>query len=120
MTDERCSKMLWQGFHQFNCRNKPKMTHEGKGYCGLHDPVKRAAKQAERDAKWQAQWEARDAAQEAAQREQRKAEHALRWHDDLVKALTEAAGYCEHGGYEGAAEAYRDLLAQIKANAPDD
>ena len=115
MTDERCSKMLWQGFHQFNCRNKPKMTHEGKGYCGLHDPVKRAAKQAERDAKWQAQWEARDAAQEAAQREQRKAEHALRWHDTLVGMLDSLSRNVGHDLAIG----IETLLAQIKADVPN-
>lgn len=34
------------------CGKPAKMEHEGKCYCGRHDPVKRAAKNAERHARW--------------------------------------------------------------------
>ena len=35
----------------YPCSYKAKMHHEGKGYCGVHDPVKKAARVAEREAK---------------------------------------------------------------------
>ena len=40
--------------HRYPCTYKAKMQHEGKGYCGIHDPVKKAAREAERKAKYDA------------------------------------------------------------------
>jgi len=40
------------------CQKPAKMQHDGKWYCGVHDPVKRKAKDAERQAAWAAQYEA--------------------------------------------------------------
>lgn len=49
------------GFH--TCGNKAKMQHDGKWYCGVHDPVKRAAQQKKRDAEWRAKYDATRAAE---------------------------------------------------------
>lgn len=34
------------------CGKPAKVDHDGKRYCGIHDPVKKAKKRADRDAKW--------------------------------------------------------------------
>lgn len=47
-----CNPAGWGG----RCGKPAKMQHNGKFYCGVHDPVKRAAKHAERDAAWRAKW----------------------------------------------------------------
>ncbi len=47
------------GWHYYPCGNKAKMQHEGKGYCGVHDPVKREVKRKAQSAKWSAGFKAR-------------------------------------------------------------
>ena len=64
--------------HRYPCTYKVKMHHEGKGYCGVHDPVKKAAREAERLARW-----------DAETKRQLGQAHKLRTWDGLVKALEE-------------------------------
>lgn len=82
-----CSDSTYNNGWFHPCRNKAKMTHEGKGYCGIHDPVKKAAKRAERDAKWQAEWDAKLARSAVVEAHQKAAEHALKHHAALVAML---------------------------------
>jgi hypothetical protein len=65
---ERCSQLRMVGFHDYQCRNRAKMTYEGKPYCLVHDPVKRAAKANARYAAWVATRDANANAMERARR----------------------------------------------------
>jgi len=56
------------GWHRWKCGKTAKVEHEGKHYCGTHDPVKLAARRAEKAAKWNAQWASQDAARNEARR----------------------------------------------------
>ena len=50
----RCSARVnygdWGRSHQ--CENRAKMEHEGKHFCGVHDPVKRDARDAAKREEW--------------------------------------------------------------------
>jgi len=37
------------GFRSAQCGNKAKVEHNGKRYCGIHDPVRRAERQAKHE-----------------------------------------------------------------------
>ena len=69
----------------YRCSKRASMTHEGKGYCGIHDPVKKAARQAERDARWKADWDARDRAREEAEERERQRKADLEQLLDLAQ-----------------------------------
>lgn len=47
------------GFHFYNCGKRAKTTHEGKPYCGIHDPERLAAIRAKNSAKWEADYAAK-------------------------------------------------------------
>ena len=65
MTDtqtDKCSGSTYDpsGFgNYYPCQYKAKMQHEGKGYCGVHDPVRRKEKRAAQSAKWRQDFAAR-------------------------------------------------------------
>ncbi len=52
------------GFNDKRCGNPAKMTHEGKPFCGVHDPVKRQAKWAAESDANRAKWAALDTRRE--------------------------------------------------------
>lgn len=54
---EECQQIIHSDWTRYQCRKRAKMMHEGKYYCGIHDPAKRAAKRAECDKKWKTQWD---------------------------------------------------------------
>jgi uncharacterized Zn finger protein (UPF0148 family) len=73
-------------WHRIACGKTAKVEHEGKWYCGIHDPVKKAAKDKEREAKWKAQWELdaqrnrmQSAAPELYERLQATTDYMARW-----------------------------------------
>ena len=84
-TPERCSTLTF-GANSWGhpCTNKVKMHHEDKGYCGVHDPVRRKEKQAAQSAKWQQDFAARMKHSEESQ-------HKLNTYDDLLDALRQIA-----------------------------
>ena len=94
MTDtQTCSAQAYSGDGRFGdwypCRNKTKMQHEGKGYCGVHDPVKREAKREVSQAKWDADMK------RAIERS-----HKLNTYQDLLDALRgmlDTYGENQHG-----------------------
>ena len=53
----RCSARVVYGDwgHSNQCENRAKMEHEGKHFCGVHDPVKRKAKEDAKRDEWNAQ-----------------------------------------------------------------
>jgi hypothetical protein len=53
-----CEKNVWGGYTTHKCMKTAKMQHKGVWYCGIHDPVQKAAKDAAREAKWQVEWAA--------------------------------------------------------------
>ncbi len=58
----KCSAEMYDPTGRGNwrrCSYRSKMHHKGKGYCGIHDPVKKAARAAEQRAKWSAAFKAR-------------------------------------------------------------
>ncbi len=52
---ERCCFDVGKGYHVTLCANPGKVQVDGKWYCGVHDPIKKAAKQAATNAKWAAE-----------------------------------------------------------------
>jgi uncharacterized Zn finger protein (UPF0148 family) len=48
--------VAWPRYHA--CGRSAKVERDGKWYCGIHDPVKRAEKAAVQHAKWMAELEA--------------------------------------------------------------
>jgi len=54
-----CERVYSSSYPGHTCGNPAKMEHEGKPYCGIHDPVKRAAREAASKAKWDALWKAK-------------------------------------------------------------
>ncbi len=75
------------------------MEHEGKGYCGIHDPVKQKAKQAVRDKRWREEWDARDRERKALRERERIAANS-------VKALERI-----RDGHNNPRELARDVLS---------
>ena len=56
----RCEETLRSGgWDSYACTYKAKMQHEGKGYCGVHYPVRVAARRAEASRKWKAEFDAK-------------------------------------------------------------
>lgn len=54
---ERCCKQVYGGsFVGHRCTRLGKLEHNGKWYCGTHDPVAIEAKRKKRHAKWDAEW----------------------------------------------------------------
>ena len=96
-TMSTCSTMKYSGggFRGYRCTNSAKMHHEGKGYCGVHDPVKKAAQKAARIDKSNAKWK-------AITRGDRERQHKLDTWDALVAACELAAEHeecvCEDKG----------------------
>lgn len=57
MLKSRCSAMVypndrWGSFHGHQCKFNAVVSGDGKSYCRIHDPMKRAAKHEERQNKW--------------------------------------------------------------------
>lgn len=69
------------GFRWYQCKNRSKTEHEGKPYCGVHDPIKKKAREKATSAKWNAKMD--------ASRELHRRANA---YPELLKALIE----CEH------------------------
>ena len=69
------------------CRKPAKVMHDGKYYCGIHDPVKRAAKQEKRREEWRAAHAA-----EAADRARQRAVEFFRM--DCAAAIRKIAEGC--------------------------
>lgn len=68
--NERCSEHVYTGtWGGSSCSLKAKVERDGKGYCTIHDPVRRAEKRAERDRKWEEAAAARKAERERVKRE---------------------------------------------------
>ena len=68
--------------NSYACTHPAKVQREGKGYCGIHDPVKKAARRAGTSRKWKADF---DAKMKRGDERQRKLDT---W-DGLVAALEE-------------------------------
>ena len=94
MTIHKCCAATWPAGarHSYPCSHSGKIERDGKWYCGIHDPVKRAEKQAERTAKWNAEWEAKKARWAA---EKQQAETAAKW-AAVGPRLLEALKSCEY------------------------
>ena len=92
----------------YHCRNKAKMQHEGKSYCGIHDPVKRKSREDERhhklNAKWKTEW--------AREKESR---HKLDTWDGLVAGLEGAIARIERLNEGGPDEIEDERLTDAKA-----
>ena len=55
---KQCEEMMFANWRSYQCSNNAKMEHEGKYYCGTHDPVKRKARQDARYKKYDEEWAA--------------------------------------------------------------
>ena len=108
---ERCEATLRRGgWNSYACTHPAKMRHEGKGYCGVHDPVKRETRRKELTTKWR---NASTARLKGAEEEQ----HKLDTWDGLLAACELAIRgeecVCKDGGC-----LYCRLTAAVKAATP--
>lgn len=44
---DRCDAMVWSDYSHYRCDNRAKVHVGDKGYCGRHDPAKKAAREAQ-------------------------------------------------------------------------
>jgi hypothetical protein len=88
-----CDGEIWNGWGFKKCGKPTQMQHEGKHYCGIHDPVMRAAKREERYQARKAKWAAQDAAKE--RRELEEAYCAGLTNDELKRGRIVAAQEAE-------------------------
>lgn len=102
---DKCAHRVY-GLYPGPCGNSGKVEHEGKAYCGVHDPVKRQAKRDETTRKYReksdrdvAVWTAR--ARVAAS------------HPDLLAACESAENWLEHHGADGADSEGEPGLSQL-------
>lgn len=87
----QCRDRVGNGYYSGQCQNSAKFkrdVREGNAlsgykvllaveYCGVHDPVRLAAKQAERNRKQQAKWDAKEVTKKKAERAKALRERAL-------------------------------------------
>ncbi len=109
----KCSAKVYNSFgpgHRWPCSYQAKVQREGKGYCGIHDPVKKAARDAERHTRWAAEFRARV-------KDDTDHRRKLRSHDGLVAAceLALESEECVCGGNKGAPGMHCILTAALKA-----
>ena len=92
MDNNRCSASVHNdvgvSFHQ--CFRKAKVTRDGKGFCGIHDPVHVKAKDEKLRAKWKAEDEARRKVRDAKERRQEAGEMAIALARRIVYIITAA------------------------------
>lgn len=112
MSEQMCSERVYStggSMRGHPCGAPAKMQHEGRHYCGRHDPAKAAARRAATDAKRSAEWAKED--------RKRKLDEAVRLAADaVVKAAREwkAAWHNQRYSpmeYEKAREALADAVA---------
>jgi hypothetical protein len=72
------------------CGRPSKVVHEGKHYCGIHNPIAIAEKYAVKTAAWHAEWAARDASRDAAKAKQLEIERRAACYPELLEALKES------------------------------
>jgi len=63
---QKCQHVTYKNWHQVRCDKPAKMEHNGKHYCGIHDPVKRKQRSDEKQEEWRAEWAAKKEAEKAA------------------------------------------------------
>lgn len=96
---EKCSARIGSMWRGHACRKRAKVVVDGLGYCGVHDPARRAAKRAEREKVYMA----RAALRKADSLMQRLRDEAAEW----------AFGHCGEL-YQRRADALR-LIDQAQA-----
>jgi hypothetical protein len=69
------------------CGKPSKVVHEGKHYCGIHNPIAIAEKYAVKTAAWHAEWAARDVSRDAAKAKQLEIERRAACYPELLEAL---------------------------------
>jgi hypothetical protein len=74
----RCAAMVWDNFTRYTCPNGAKVNRDGKNWCRVHDPVRRAAVSAKREAKWETERKDRAAVQDVRIAEENVVEAAER------------------------------------------
>ena len=84
-----------------NCRNKAKVEHDGKSYCGTHDPVRIAAKKKLREAAWQREYDVQQATQKQAAKNKLANARRLKLFPQLVEELKKVEWKGEHSHGDG-------------------
>jgi len=104
----KCCEQVYSGspYFPYTCGKTAKVERDGKHYCGIHDPVRRAEKQREKREAWDAEYEAKKQklAKEKAEADEQKRRAGC--FPDLLEALKEARrivadsleafGECDH------------------------
>lgn len=75
---EHCRESVWGNYRFIQCPNKVKVTRDGIGYCGVHDPVRLAAKREAKREEHLARYRVRQRIEEEARLDRQKREHALK------------------------------------------
>ena len=97
---DRCQQMMWMHYSHHQCIAPSKVTRDGKGYCGTHDPVKVMERAEAREAKRKAE---RDgyAAQLKQDRHARDLKTFRAWHRKFLQSFRDVGGDYK-GGLTGA------------------
>jgi uncharacterized Zn finger protein (UPF0148 family) len=77
------------------CNKTAKMEHEGKHYCGIHDPVKKQAKRDEKHKEWNDRYEASKKAREEAEARKKLGEESIAKVEVLQSAVRELVWFLD-------------------------
>lgn len=60
-SDTTCAHGMWSGYRSYQCGKPGKVEHEGRWFCGVHNPIAKAKRVEARHAKWDVERAAREA-----------------------------------------------------------
>lgn len=112
-----CGRIYGGSYRGHPCGNTGKFEHDGKWYCGTHDPVRLAAKYDKAEAEREAKWAARIESQAKAEYARKVAQDKVDLFPELVAALEdlmEYAGIIEERCDAVATTAAREILAKAR------
>lgn len=97
MSRVTCCALVWSAgaWRSYPCQKPAKVERDGKHYCGIHDPVRRAEKQAVRDAEFSARIESKRQARMTADAERAETKRRADAYPALLEALVRLMKWAE-------------------------
>lgn len=83
----KCSGMVSNGWHSYQCSKSGKLEHEGKLFCGLHHPPTIWKKRAEKERQWNEEYEIKRKAVNEAKALKAQTERRAALFPELLAAL---------------------------------
>ena len=88
MSGQLCCHTKWGGFGATTlCRNRAAVEHEGRHYCGVHNPVRKAEKQEAYTAALHAKWDSEAKQRAAKQAADAERDRRAALYPELLEAL---------------------------------